>query len=175
MLTPEMSTERLILRPLVMEDAEKVFSRWAGDPDNTRFMQWDTHKDISVTREWLNTEVLALKDDHHYNWAVINKEDGEIIGSMGFYMNGDKGLFEIGYIIMKSFWGRGLVTEAAKRIILFAKEKLGAKEMFAKHAVDNIGSGRVLEKLGFKFQGLGTYNKFSGTETFESKEYLLRM
>ncbi|GEM_PF-2803310 len=97
------------------------------------------------------------------------------IGSIGFLWNEKIGMYEIGYIITRAAWGKGIVTEAGKKIILFAKEELGANEMFAKHAVDNVASGRVLEKLGFIFRGTGTYKKFSGSETFNCKEYVLRL
>jgi ribosomal-protein-alanine N-acetyltransferase len=55
-------------------------------------------------------------------------------------------MFEIGYIIMRQYWGQGIASEAVRRIISYAKDALGLKVLYAKHAKHNPASGRILEK-----------------------------
>lgn len=82
-------------------------------------------------------------------------------------------MFEIGYIIMLQYWGRGITSEAVQMIIAFAGSKFGLKKLFGKHAKDNTASGRVMEKHGFICQKVTKYNRFNGDEEFESREYIL--
>jgi hypothetical protein len=74
---------------------------------------------------------------------------------------------------MKKQWGLGLTTEAGKAMIDFAFNQLKQTTLFVCHAKDNIGSGKVIEKLGFVYQGDGEYSSLDGKEIFESREYLL--
>lgn len=53
MKTPILETERLILRPLIVEDAWEVFNNWTSDPEVAKFMRWSTHENAEVTKEWL--------------------------------------------------------------------------------------------------------------------------
>ena len=68
-------------------------------------------------------------------------------------------------------WGKGLVTEACRRIIDYAREKYHAKKIVAVFAVDNPKSGRVMERLGMYFHKDCEYSKLDGSETFMAKKY----
>ena len=56
MKTPILETERLILRPITVADAEEIYTNWASDPDVAIYMTWSTHPNVEVTKGWL-TEV----------------------------------------------------------------------------------------------------------------------
>ncbi|MDZ4133345.1 MAG: hypothetical protein U1E11_09445 [Dethiobacteria bacterium] len=56
MKTPVLETERLILKPLKIDDTETVFNNWSSNPVTTKYMQCNTHSEISETEEWLNAE-----------------------------------------------------------------------------------------------------------------------
>ena len=68
MRTPILETERLLLRPMTVNDAESAFANWTNDPDVARFMRWERHKDVSETREWLASEEALVESDAIYNW-----------------------------------------------------------------------------------------------------------
>lgn len=173
MKTPMLETERLLLRPLTIDDAESVFANWTSDPDVAKFMRWELHKNISETREWLLSEEALIESDRIYDWGFILKDTGELIGSGGLVFQEGKGMYELGYNLMRKYWNKGLATEAAQRIIDFGKETLKQNRFFCCHAMDNPSSGKVMTKVGFRYQNDGVYYSWNQERKFESKEYLL--
>ena len=173
MKTPILETKRLLLRPMTVNDAESAFTNWTSDPDVAKFMRWELHKNISETREWLASEEALVESDRVYNWGFVLKENGELIGSGGLVFIEAKGMFELGYNIMKKHWNKGLATEASKIIIDFGKNELMQKQFYCCHAKENPASGKVMTKVGFKYQNDGEYYSWNQERRFESKEYLL--
>ena len=173
MKTPVLATERLSLRPLTASDAETVFTNWTSDPNVARFMRWELHKSISETQEWLASEEELIESDRVYNWGFVLKETGELIGSGGLIFIESKGMYELGYNIMKKYWGQGLATEATQRIIEFGKNKLKQTKFYCCHAKDNPASGKVMTKIGFQYQNDGVYHSWNQERSFASKEYIL--
>lgn len=153
MKTPVLETDRLRLRPLSVKDADEAFKNWTSDRDVARFMRWKLHSDVNETREWLAFEETKIESDKSYVWGYVLKETGELIGSGGLLFKEDKGMFEIGYNIMKKYWNCGIATEAAQRIIDFGKTELNQKQFYCVHAKDNPASGRVITKARFRCQG----------------------
>lgn len=172
MRTPILETERLILRPMRIEDAQEVFDNWASDPEVAKYMVWSTHKDVSVTKAWME-ELQEELDSDSYEWGFQRKDNGKLIGSGGIYYKKEKDAWTLGYNIMKDCWHQGYTTEAARAIIEFGIEVLGAKKFIAYHAKDNPNSGKVMEKVGFYYVEDGSYDSFDGTKHFESKCYEL--
>jgi len=173
MKTPILETERLILRPLTIADADAVFSGWASDPEVNKYMSYALHETINTTIEWLTHEEKNIDSDEYFSWGFVLKENGKLIGSGGCGYDKKHKMFAPGYNIMKVFWGKGLTTEALRAIIDFAVSELGAREFFCNHATENIASGKVMEKVGFVYQKDGEFKKLDGSETFQSREYLL--
>ena len=173
MKTPILETERLLLRPMTVQDAASAYTNWTSDPDVAKFMRWEIHKDIEETREWLVAEESLIESDTVYNWGFVLKETGELIGSGGLVFIEDKGMYELGYNIMKRYWGQGLATEAAQAIISFGRSELSQTKFYCCHAKDNPASGKVMTKVGFRYQQDGTYSSWNQERTFASKEYLL--
>ena len=108
-----------------------------------------------------------------YNWGFVLKETGELIGSGGLIYQETKGMYELGYNIMKKYWNQGLTTEAAAAIIEFGKIELQQKYFYCCHAKDNPASGKVMRKIGFQYQKDGVYYSWNRLKRFECKEYLL--
>lgn len=172
MRTPILETDRLILRPLCANDADEIYINWASDPEVARFMTWNIHPNVQVTREWLLDVEKHVDEEGAYDWGFVRKSDHVLIGSGGIYYKEDRGMFTLGYNIMKSCWNQGYMTEAAARILKFAVEELHQNKIFAYHAKDNTSSGRVMEKVGFHYVKDAEYDKIDGTIHFEAKEYL---
>ena len=175
MTTSVLKTERLILRPLSIADADTIFESWTSDPKVAKYMNWNLHQRVEDTKEWLRFEEENIGKSTNYTWGFVLKETGELFGSGGINYNSDYEMFELGYNIMQKYWNQGFTTEAAKKIIDFAIKELGIKRLFCRHAKDNIASGKVIEKLGFTYQNNGTYTSLDGKRTFLSKEYLLEI
>lgn len=175
MKTPTLETPRLVLRPPRVDDAKEAFENWTSDEDVTRYLRWSSHKSPEDTRDWLALEERELESGTRYQWMFVHKETGTLIGSGGLIWNEERSMFELGYVLMKAYWGRGLATEAARAIVDFAVNALGQRALFARHAKGNPASGRVMEKLGFAYACDGTCRTFDGSITHESREYILRI
>lgn len=174
MITPIIESERLLLRPLKIEDANTIFERWTSDTRVTKFMSYNTHQSVKDTKEWLTADIAANQGDKTYCWTFELKENHYLFGSGGLYFNEDKNLFELGYNIMYDFWNKGYTSEAAGAMIDFAKRQLGVSALYAHHAVENPASGRVMEKNGFVHNGYGTITSYDGKRTYKAKEYILK-
>ena len=108
---PLLETERLYLRKWSKKDAADVFE-YAKDPAVGPIAGWKPHTSPAESKMIIN-EVFLQK----MSWAIEDKESGRVIGSIGF----DKDKFrpdiqsrEMGYSLSREYWGRGLMTEAAK-------------------------------------------------------------
>lgn len=175
MRTPILETERLILRPLAVSDAEHIYKSWTSDPDVARFMIWELHENVGVTKEWLKGVEAGLDNDTSYVWGVVLKKTGLLIGSAGIAFVPALGCFELGYNFMKSAWGMGFATEASRAILKFARDTLSQRRFFCRHAVENVRSQRVIEKLGFTFVGEGSYDSMTGKKHFICRDYFLEI
>lgn len=173
--TPILESKRIVLRPLSINDAEHIYKSWTSDSEVAKFMIWDEHKSINDTIEWLKVEEQNIDREKHYIWGFVLRETGELFGSGGINFKEELGCYELGYNIMKKYWGKGLTTEAGKAILDFAVSILGEKKFFCRHAVDNIGSKKVMTKLGFEYFGDSSYTSFSGQKHFHSKDYYLNI
>lgn len=175
MKTPVIETERLILRPLTVGDARAVFEGWASDQEVTRFLRWNLHKNIEETKEWLVSEETAAMGEDVFNWGFVLKENQKLIGSGGLIYSHQHQMYELGYTLARDLWGKGLTTEAAKRIVEYARDELKIKRLFAAHAISNVASGKIIKKIGFTYKREGTYLSFDGSRTFQSKEYIMNI
>lgn len=163
MNTPNLETERLLLRPFTYEDAEDVFSCWESDPDVAKYMFWTSHNDIEKTKEWIAFETEQIDKDDWYRFALVLKETNELIGTGLIYFEEEVNSWEIGYNLGKKYWGKGYTTEAMKQIISFAQEELGITEIVGRYAKENPASGKVMKKLGFRFEKEIPYECNNGT------------
>ena len=107
MKVPVLETERLLLRPLSLEDAEEIFQNWTSDPEVARFMRWNTHQSVEDTREWLRSELDDPLSPSCYDWGFVCKTDGRLIGSGGLVFQEQKGMYELGYNLMKKILESG--------------------------------------------------------------------
>jgi [ribosomal protein S5]-alanine N-acetyltransferase len=147
-------TERLLLRPITMKDAPDIFS-YASDPEVTRYVRFVTHKSIKDTHAFIRRVQASYKKGITPLWGMQSKATGRLIGALGFlqWPNPDRRA-ELGYVVHRNVWGQGYVTEAAKAVCDFAFKKMNVNRIEAGTIVGHVASQRVLEKCGFKFEGV---------------------
>ncbi len=109
----------------------------------------------------------------NYIWGFVLKETGELFGSGGLIWENAYQLYQVGYNISKTHWNHGYTTEAMRAVLDFAVEKLGVKRVAGGHAKENLGSKRVIEKLGFVYDRDDITPHIDGTRSFDSREYFL--
>lgn len=167
MEVPILYTDRLMLRPLSIEDANAVYV-WVSDERVTRYMPYSTYTNIEDVKTWL-TGISAETENYHFGFVL--KENNLLIGSGDIGYNDHIDCWEFGYNLRNDYWNKGLATEAAKCMIKFAYDTCGARDFGANHAVDNPASGMIIEKCGLKFDKFGEYSKFDKSQTFKAKFY----
>lgn len=147
-----LETERLRLRPVCQEDAETIFSTWACDPEVTRYLTWQPHESVDVTRAVVDSWVSAYEREDTYRWGIERKADGVLMGMIDVVAVRD-GAPALGYCSGKAFWNRGYMTEALKAVTeeLFF---VGYEKILIEAVTENIGSNRVIQKAGFTFTGV---------------------
>ena len=153
-------TERLLLRPITMKDARDIFA-YASDPEVTKYVRFVTHKSIKDTHAFIRRVQSSYRKGITPVWGIQLKETGRMIGATGFlqWPNPDQRA-ELGYVINRNFWGNGYVTEAAKAVCDFAFKKMNVNRIEAQAFVEQKASQRVLEKVGFKFEGILRQREF---------------
>ena len=173
--TPLLTTKRLLLRPLKISDAQEVFNGWASKEKIATYMRWNQHTSVEETKEWLASEEENANTSDVFNWGIVIKETNMLIGSGGLLYNAELQIYEIGYNLNDTFWGNGFATEAGVAMVEYALHVLKEKNIFAVYAKDNSASGKVLEKLGFRYIKDGEYSSYDGKRCFEARELLLKM
>ena len=144
-----LETERLILRAWEEADAEECY-RYAKDPRVGPIAGWSVHTSVENSRQVIR-DVLAVPE----TYAIVLKETGKIIGSIGLHRNdlaSKTDEMELGYWLGVPYWGRGLVPEAARELLRHAFEDLGLARVWCGYYDGNEKSKRVQEKLGFRYQ-----------------------
>lgn len=169
-LTKERTTTRMVLRALTYHDAPAAFSGWTSDPAVAHFMPWPLHTSLRDTQDWLAVEVAKVQSLNTFNWGMVEKSSGQLIGTVG--INVDGCTCELGYCLSQAHWGKGYVPEAIASVLAFAASNLHLASVFARVANENVQSVRVLEKLNFHHVGACTYSSYDETRIFPSQEYI---
>lgn len=143
-------TTRLALRPFRETDARRI-AYLAGDYDVAKMCGRVPHPyPVAAAHTWLAKLDEQRDAGVEFPFAIEARIDG-LIGACGVNRVGDPkdAIWEIGYWLGMPYWGFGYAVEAAKGLIGWARDTLGARVFLAGHFVDNPASGKVLRKLGF--------------------------
>ena len=150
---PTLLTQRLLLRRLNLEDANALYSI-ASIPEVSRYLMWDRHPSLKYTKRYLNDLNQMYDNNEYFEWGVITRQDGRLIGTCGFTkfdFNANRG--EIGYSFRPDTWGKGYATEAARATVAFGFRELNLSSVYACFAMENLASIRVLTKCGMQYIG----------------------
>lgn len=150
---PTLETERLLLRKMRPSDRSDMFE-YACRDDVTRYLVWQPHFDEDYTLQYLTYIESRYKSGSFYDWAVVIKDSGKMIGTCGFTrFDHESDCAEIGYVINPKYRGMGIAAEAAREVVRFGFERLALHRIEAKFMYGNEASLRVMQKLGMKFEG----------------------
>ena len=151
--TQILQTNRLVLRRFVESDAEAMFQNWASSAENLTYVTWAPHLNVEQTRNSIRNWVTSYTNPNYYKWAICLKDNPEqVIGDISIIeVNETDSSCEIGYILGKTYWGRGMMTEALKAVLDFCFTQAGFQKVRARYASLNPASGRVMEKAGMTY------------------------
>ncbi|HWQ77703.1 MAG TPA: GNAT family N-acetyltransferase [Anaerovoracaceae bacterium] len=145
-------TERLILRDWEADDAGDLYE-YAKNPNVGPHGGWKPHESKAESLEIIQTLFL----DKYDCWAIVYKEGGKVIGSIGFEADTKRPAInckELGYAMSEGYWGKGIMTEAAKAVVRHGFEELKLEMVSVYRNPLNKRSGRVIEKCGFTYEGM---------------------
>lgn len=171
----ELETERLVLRQWKESDLEDFFE-YASVDGVGEMAGWKHHSSIDESKIILD---MFIREKNCL--SIVLKASGKVIGSMGLHEScgnenaalKDLRQKEIGYVLSKDYWGRGLVPEAVKKMIEFCFTVLDLEAVTITHFKENDQSRRVIEKCGLKYIGEGKFQSASLNKDFDDKQYVL--
>jgi len=153
---PQLKTDRLLLREITLNDVDWYFSQFnkreivegSGSPGP---------KDLDAARSEMELFITGLfKQGRGFRWGIVLREASDLIGSCGFYNWKRDGLrsASMGYDLDPKYWGQGIMAEAVAEIIRFGFEKMNLNRIECTIMPSNARSIRLVERLGFKQEGL---------------------
>jgi len=145
--TPEIKTERLILRKFTANDTEAFFEIMSDKEVNT-FLPLFPLQTIEEAKVFLYEKYIKKNEERlDFRYAICLKSDNIPIGYVKI-SNDDS--FDLGYGLQKEHWHKGIITEACEAIVEQAK-RAGIPYITATHDVNNLRSGNVMKKIGMKY------------------------
>ena len=149
----QLETKRLLLREFRESDWTAVLA-YQNDPRYLRYYHW-TERTAEDVQAFVQMFLSQKKERPRRNFqlAIVPKTSSQLIGNCGVRIN-DADLREanIGYELASHYWGKGYATEAAGGILRFGFADLGLHRIWAETIAENVGSARVLEKLGMRLE-----------------------
>lgn len=150
---PRLESERLILRAFCLYDVN-IYFKLISEPKVLQGTDMPHPMDVSAIREWILSHSEYWKQRKDLFLLLTNKKNREILGSISLFTYEVHQKAEMGYWIAAAHWGKGYATEGCKTMLDYAFNTLNLHRMEANHLARNPQSGRVLEKVGFKYEGL---------------------
>lgn len=157
----ELTTDRLLLRDFVPEDWQAVLA-YQSDPLYLRYYHW-THRTEADVRAFVHRFITQQQENPRkkFQLALILKDENRLIGNCGVRMDDTENRQgNIGYELDSRYWNRGYATEAASTMLRFGFEALKLHRIWACCVAENIGSWRVMEKLGMRWEGCEREKEF---------------
>jgi [ribosomal protein S5]-alanine N-acetyltransferase len=151
---PVLRTPRLVLRPFTFDDASAVqlLAGTAEVADTTLYIPHPYPPEAA--EQWIVTHSIAWEDGMGATYAVTDAATDTVAGAVTLVITPQHVRAEIGYWIGVPFWNRGYCTEAARAVMELGFRTLGLHRIQARHLTRNPASGRVMQKLGMKLEGI---------------------
>ena len=157
-------TERTLLRRFTLDDVEDGY-QMNRDPEVRKYIVGEGETTRENVRMLIKNNTLADYEKYGFGrLAIIHKQDNRFIGFTGLKYLDDLDEVDVGYRLIREYWGQGLATEATRPTIEYGFETLGLKRIVAMALPENKGSIRVMEKLGMKFEKIITIDGYEAVK-----------
>lgn len=148
-------TERFFLREILPTDVDGLFEL-DSDADVHRYLGNKPVENKNQIIDVISFIRQQYIDNGIGRWAIIDKETNGFIGWAGLKLiteetNNRIDFYDLGYRLIKKYWNKGIGTEVASATLKYAFDELNLKEVYAMADSDNVGSNKILKKIGFDF------------------------
>lgn len=169
---PTFETERLKIRLFNENDVDDLYE-YCSDDEVTKYLPFPTYKARQDAIDRINYCIQGYeKLEAPILWAIEYKEDKKLIGGIDFVKWDEaNNKAEIGYLLNRKYWNKGIMTEALKPILEFGFETMGLNRIQICCDERNVGSSRVMEKNGLKYEGTLRQERFEKGEYVNMKYY----
>ncbi|QWU15326.1 ribosomal-protein-alanine N-acetyltransferase [Paenibacillus sophorae] len=150
---PILETDRFVLRQLKQDDSREIFQYFSLD-EVTKFYDLESFTNIEQAEELIDRWNQKFERNQGIRWGITLRSESRVIGTCGFHgwmKNHYKA--EIGYELTPEYWRQGYMTEVIQKIIEFGFNNLGLNRIEAFVEPENVGSRKVLEKIGLSEEG----------------------
>ncbi len=147
-----MQTDRLILRRSRREDASVIYERYHQDPRVAHYLTWRPSATIEQTYAFLERCEARWDVGDSFPWMVTLTGDDNPIGMIEMRISRHGA--ELGYVLARAYWNKGYMTEAIKAVTAWAMVQPDIYRVWAVCDIENTASVRVLEKAGFRREGV---------------------
>jgi len=144
-------TERLLLRPATHADAPLAFATYTADPKVPRYMTWRPHTSVAETVTFFRRCEKVWEERSAFPWSLWLKSDHSYAGMLEARIRAHA--VDIGYVLARRLWRRGLMSEAVRGLIQWALAQPEIFRVWAVCDVDNVASARLLESVGMQREG----------------------
>ena len=144
--TQEIKTERLLFRRINESDCYDM-NRFTTKEEVAKYVSWSPHKSIDETKSLCKMWEEEYEKDNTYRWAITYNDT--VIGVIDVIRLTNDSAF-LGWILDSIYWNKGIMTESATAVRDYLFEKVQIENIYAAHITENIGSGRVMQKIGMK-------------------------
>lgn len=147
----ELSTQRLLLRKLSMEDLTDYF-QFTSDPEVTKFMCFQPHRDLQESAASIAKALQRYEDGNFFRWGIERKDTGQLIGVIDLlrFREAEKSC-SFAYMLARDQWGQGYGSEALAAVVDFGFSQLQLEQIEADHMAPNLASGAVMRKIGMHY------------------------
>ncbi|WP_396129294.1 GNAT family N-acetyltransferase [Exiguobacterium mexicanum] len=153
-MLPTIETDRLWLRQLDVNDAERLFSIFS-DPNVLQYYGMEPHASISETEQMLSGMLEGIESGAVMRWGIVTKQSSELIGTIGFHNRAPRHRrAEVGYELHPDHWRHGYATEALQAALGYAAQTGEMERVGAIVFTGNVASQQMLEQNGFIREGM---------------------
>ncbi len=162
---PELESERLLLRELILSDAADLLE-FRGDAYVQRF-NMEPLKTIEEAKVEIRRTHAAFAEKDSLGWAVVLRKEQKVVGGVGLYSWSRRHRkAEVGYDLNRAYWGRGIAGEALHTVLNFAFSQMNLNRIYAGTIADNHESVRLLARNGFTHEGTRRQSSWEDDGTF---------
>jgi [ribosomal protein S5]-alanine N-acetyltransferase len=160
---PVLETNRLILRRIEEGDAHDIF-KYLSDKEVMKHYGTEPFQTVDEAIRAISRYESLFTEKRGIRWGITSKGDNKVIGSCFFYdMVSEHYRTDLGFVLNKDFWGQGIAQEAVKAAIKYGFENLNINRIQAVIEPPNLASQKLVERLGFRREGLlRSYEYFCG-------------